>query len=59
MNTSGRPLLDRLMRVAFGILLIAIALSLSWHLIRSILPVLLIGAVLITGAVLIRNYRRW
>lgn len=59
MNTSPRPLIDRLMRIALTILIIAVSMSLSWHLIRNILPVLVIGGVVIASAILIRNCRKW
>lgn len=59
MNPSPKSLLDRLVATTFTLLLVAIGLSWSWHLLRPLLPVLVVAAVIVVAWRVLRRRNEW
>ena len=59
MNPSPKSLLDRLVAITVTLLFVALGLSCVWHLVRPLVPVLVLGAVVFVIVKIVRQRNSW
>lgn len=59
MNQSPKSYLDRLVSTTVMVLLVAIGLTWTWHLVEPLLPVVIVGGLLVLLLRFLQRRREW